>query len=258
MSAIPVPDPERPAPADHPDGRRAEPGRPAVGLHVPPALPAARRARRPGDLRHGRAGARDVGGGPPVRLPLPRARRAEGRGRGVDRRGDRRRLGAGRRGRLAGGRRRRSASRVRRRHSCRRRLLLRQRPDDGLAHVDSRAPPTGRRRPAAGCDASAASGVPRRTGLDLDVPDAHVGLERLLGEVAGGAMVALRTSAPAGRPSGTARACPVARTASSGCGTGSPSGGLTGLGTSPVRMTRLRFRSSTGSGTGTADSSARV
>ena len=37
-----------------------------------------------------------------------------------------------------------------------------------------------------------------------------------------------------------------------------PGGGLTGLGTSPLRMTRRRLRSATGSGTGTADSSARV
>ena len=47
----PDPQPGAPPPAGHPQGRRPEPGQPAVRLPLPPALPAPPAARLAGDLR---------------------------------------------------------------------------------------------------------------------------------------------------------------------------------------------------------------
>ena len=74
----PTPGPSGP-PADHPQGRHPEPGRPAVGLPLPHPLLAARAPRQPRDLRHrGPAARADRGrqSRPDRRLPLrERARR---------------------------------------------------------------------------------------------------------------------------------------------------------------------------------------
>ena len=92
LSAIPIPDPavEATAPADHPDGRRAQPGQPAVRLPLPYPLLAARAARQPGALLERGSGAADDGQRPRGRLPFrgvrrrldradPGRRRADGR-----------------------------------------------------------------------------------------------------------------------------------------------------------------------------------
>ena len=73
MSAIPVPDPELRRQRVDPHGRRAEPGRPAVGLPVPPALPAPPGARRPGHLRRRDPAAHRPRRRPPVCVPFPRS-----------------------------------------------------------------------------------------------------------------------------------------------------------------------------------------
>ena len=68
LSAVPVADPRAGAQqgARRARGRRAEPAQPAVGLPVPPALPA-----RPADLLRGGAAAAQARRGPLRRLPLP-------------------------------------------------------------------------------------------------------------------------------------------------------------------------------------------
>ena len=91
------------------------------------------------------------------------------------------------------------------------------------------APPAAPASVAGSCssDASAEAGVPRRTDGHADVGDPDVGLERLVGVVAGGLVVGAswRPSRAPGRSSGSPRAGRGARTASSGCGTGSPAAG---------------------------------
>ena len=69
----PDPQPGAPPPAGHPQGRRPEPGQPAVRLPLPSALPAPPAARLAGDLRRGRAAAHRARRRPSVRLPLPPA-----------------------------------------------------------------------------------------------------------------------------------------------------------------------------------------
>ena len=72
----PIPDPvDRVAPpADHPQGRRPEPGQPAVGLPLPHPLLAARAARQPGALHDRGSRPADAGDRPRGRLPLRRGR----------------------------------------------------------------------------------------------------------------------------------------------------------------------------------------
>ena len=57
LSAVPIPDPDHRAraAAHHPRGRRAQPGEPAEGLRLPPALPAGAGGLHHGDARAGRA-----------------------------------------------------------------------------------------------------------------------------------------------------------------------------------------------------------
>ena len=74
-------------------------------------------------------------------------------------------------------------------------------------------------------DASAEAGVPRRTRSSSTCAIADVGLERLLRVVAGGRAGRPGGRAAAGRPSGSSPACPAARRASSGCGSGSLTAG---------------------------------
>ena len=87
LSAVPVPDPERARPprADPPQGRPAEPGRPAARLPLPhPLLEGA------GRLRAGRAAADGARARAPGRLPLPGERRRAGAERSPGRRPARR------------------------------------------------------------------------------------------------------------------------------------------------------------------------
>ena len=81
MSAIPLPDPEVAPQAHHPHGRRAQPGGPAVGLQLPPALLAARPARQPPECCRRSPELRDIGAEPPGRLPLRRAQQRDARSR---------------------------------------------------------------------------------------------------------------------------------------------------------------------------------
>ncbi len=99
-------------------------------------------------------------------------------------------------------------------------------------------------------DASAAAGVPRRTSVLADVGDPDVGLERLVRVVARGHVVGRRRRRT---PSGGSivrqfSGWPSRSYSQQRVWNRQPGGGLTGLGTSPLRMTRLRFRSATGSG----------
>ena len=71
LSAVPIPKAQRAAPqAGDPDGRRAEPDQPAVGLPLPHALPL-----RDAALPARRAGAARGGAGPLGRVPPARRRR---------------------------------------------------------------------------------------------------------------------------------------------------------------------------------------
>ena len=89
--------------------------------------------------------------------------------------------------------------------------------------------------------------------------DPDVGLERLVREVAGGPVVGgVGDDASGGSIVRQSSGWPSRSYSQQRVWKRQPGGGLTGLGTSPLRMTRLRLRSATGSGTGTADSSARV
>ena len=76
MSAIPVPDPTIRRTRVILKGDVPEPGQPADRLPLPPALPVARAARQPGDLRRGDPAAHRHRRRPPVRLPLPRSQAA--------------------------------------------------------------------------------------------------------------------------------------------------------------------------------------
>ena len=80
----------------------------------------------------------------------------------------------------------------------------------------------------------------------------------LLGEVAGDLVARGQRRAAPGPRSCSVPGCRAARAASTGCGSGSPTAVSTGDGTSPLRMIRRRRDSMTGSGIGTADSSATV
>ena len=79
MSAIPVPEPRAPPPADHPQGRRPLAAAPTVRLPVPSPVPAPGVARQPRDLRDRRAAARGVRRRPLLCLPLPWGERPGGR-----------------------------------------------------------------------------------------------------------------------------------------------------------------------------------
>ena len=70
LSAVPIPKARRQgAQAGHPDGRRAEPDQPALGLPFPPALPL-----RDGALPGRGAGLREVAARPPRLVPPARCR----------------------------------------------------------------------------------------------------------------------------------------------------------------------------------------
>ena len=101
-------------------------------------------------------------------------------------------------------------------HRCRRLECRRIEGRRAQARVDRGRP--GQRR-------EGRSGRPAADPLVQEVGDADVGLEGFLGEMTGRRLVAREHAQLAGRPCGRSRAARAARTASSGCGSGSPTAG---------------------------------